>query len=183
MPRIRFVALFLVLTVALFGVLTRTADRSSAQDATPPAASTLAGFPLVGAWLADTDVNDPNNPPSLFIFTSDGIYMQSNADGSDGYGTWRVTGPNTAELTILFNSTDESGKNANTDTVRARIEVAPDGQSFTAQYTLESSRGPAGEYGPGMVSGTRINVESMGTPVGTLNDLFGPQASPVATPS
>jgi hypothetical protein len=29
-----------------------------------------------------------------------------------------------------------------------------------------------GEYGPGHVTATRINVEPMGTPAGSLEDLF-----------
>jgi len=32
---------------------------------------------------------------------------------------------------------------------------------------------PAGEYGPGSVTGTRIVVEPMGTPAGSFDDLFG----------
>jgi hypothetical protein len=47
---------------------------------------------------------------------------------------------------------------------------------LTADYTLEGSgiEGvPPGEYGPGQVTGTRVVVEPMGTPVGSLEDLFG----------
>ena len=32
---------------------------------------------------------------------------------------------------------------------------------------------PTGEYGPGSVTGTRVVVEPMGTPVGSLEDFFG----------
>jgi hypothetical protein len=31
---------------------------------------------------------------------------------------------------------------------------------------------PTGEYGPGQVTGTRVAVEPMGTPVGSLDELF-----------
>ena len=61
-------------------------------------------------------------------------------------------------------------------TIRATIQVNPDGQSFTADYTVELSEDkgvPVGEYGPGAVTATRIGVEPMGTPVGSLEELFG----------
>jgi hypothetical protein len=52
--------------------------------------------------------------------------------------------------------------------------VSDDGQSFTGEFTLEftGEGAPAGEYGPGHVTGTRINAEPMGTPAGSLEDLF-----------
>ena len=59
-------------------------------------------------------------------------------------------------------------------TIRAAGEVSEDGQSFTAEFTIEftGEGAPSGEYGPGHVTGTRINVEPMGTPAGSLEDLF-----------
>ena len=58
--------------------------------------------------------------------------------------------------------------------VRAAGEVSEDGQSFTAEFTIGfiGEGAPSGEYGPGHVTGTRINVEPMGTPAGSLDDLF-----------
>ena len=59
-------------------------------------------------------------------------------------------------------------------TIRAAGEVSEDGQSFTAEFTIgfTGEGAPAGEYGPGHVTATRINVEPMGTPAGSLEDLF-----------
>ena len=59
-------------------------------------------------------------------------------------------------------------------TIRAAGEVSEDGQSFTAEFTIEftGEGAPTGEYGPGHVTGTRINVEPIGTPAGSLEDLF-----------
>ncbi len=58
--------------------------------------------------------------------------------------------------------------------IRAAGDVSEDGQSFTAEFTIEftGEGAPTGEYGPGHVTGTRINVEPMGTPAGSLEDLF-----------
>jgi plastocyanin len=60
----------------------------------------------------------------------------------------------------------------------------------TATYTLEfvDAGGTAtGQYGPGQVSGTRIAVELMGEPVGTLEELFAQfeegEAPPEASPA
>jgi hypothetical protein len=52
--------------------------------------------------------------------------------------------------------------------------VSADGQSWTADYTAElTGEGlPTGEFGPGSATGTRINVEPMGTPVAPVEALF-----------
>ena len=100
-------------------------------------------------------------------FWSDGIYLDVN--GSDvGLGVWEATGPTTAAM--MFTETDDDG---NTFTVRASVTV--DGDSLSADYTLEvvGEGAPAGEYGPGQVTGTRVAAEPMGTPVGSLDELFG----------
>jgi hypothetical protein len=57
--------------------------------------------------------------------------------------------------------------------VRASITV--DGDSLSAEYTIEVHGGeaPSGGYGPGQVTGSRVVVEPMGTPVGSLDELFG----------
>jgi hypothetical protein len=59
-------------------------------------------------------------------------------------------------------------------TIRAAGEVSEDGQTATAEFTLEftDDGAAAGEYDPGHVTATRINVEPMGTPAGSLEDLF-----------
>jgi hypothetical protein len=59
-------------------------------------------------------------------------------------------------------------------TIRATGEVSEDGQSFTAEFTLEliGEGAPPGEFGPGSVTGTRINVEPMGTPAAPVEALF-----------
>ena len=149
-----------------------------AQDATPAAA---AGHPVVGTWLADTDADNPDNPPSLLTFHADGAYLEVDADGAVGVGSWAATSERVAALTFHYLFADEAGAGAGTGTVRATVEVAADGQTFTASYTLEFA-GPdgasAGEFGPGTATGERIAVEPMGTPTGTLADLFAAEATP-----
>ena len=79
-------------------------------------------------------------------------------------------------MTFVQHFPGEEGEFEGSSTIRATIEVDPDGgQSFTAEFTIEfgGEGAPVGEYGPGSVTGTRIIVEPMGTPVGTLEEMFG----------
>ena len=172
----------LVLVVALALLSPAAGGRGRAQDATP---ASLAGHPLVGAWILDTDAADPANPPALAAFTADGVYVQADADGSDGYGAWAATGERTADLTIVFHAVDEAGAVGST-TVRAAVEVEADGQALTATYTLEfaGEGAPAGEIGPVEATGERIGVEAMGTPAVSAEEAFGGGGTPeAATPA
>ena len=177
---------FSVLAVVLVAVAGLAAvgrgPGTAAQDGTPTAGT--AAHPLVGAWLLNTDVDDPGSRPStLASFSADGVYAQVDADGSAGIGSWAATGPTTADMTFHGLFPDEEG--GGMITVRAAIEVAADGQSLTATYTLEfagADGAATGQYGPGHVTGTRIAAEPMGTPVGSLSDLFGQFGEEGATP-
>jgi hypothetical protein len=145
---------------------------------------TTAGHPLVGTWIADTDLDDASNPPETFIFSVDGGYIAAEAEGTS-LGTWEATGASTAILTISDSEVDEEG-NALQVVIRASIEVGADGNTFTADYTLEVI-GPefsSGEAGPAAATGTRLVAEAPGTPVLTLEELFGTfEGTPEATPS
>lgn len=150
-----------------------------AQEATPAG---MSGHPLVGAWMMDGDANDPANPLELIVFTADGLYIGADAFGGNTIGAWEPTGARTAVITLAF---PLSGGDAPGGLVQVRgtVEVAEDGQSFTAPYTLEVV-GPggarSGEYGPGAATGTRMVIEPMGEPRGTLAELFGSMS---ATPT
>jgi hypothetical protein len=183
----RFSLPLTMLVVLLLGVVSVIGFRTTAaQDATPAA---TAGHPLVGAWRLDTDVNDPTNPPSLAIFHSDGTYTELAVDGS-GVGVWTSTGPTSGTLTAVEQSPSDQGGGSTSVMVRATIDVAADGQSLTATYTLEFDTDqapmmPAGELGPGMATGTRIVAEPMGTPVSSLEDAFAAAfgSPPAGTPA
>lgn len=165
----------LLLTAALL-----LAPAHGAAQATPA----MATHPLVGAWELQTQVNNPSNPPSVAVFHPDGTYYESDADGSDGAGTWQPTGPNTANLTIIFHGTDEKGNYVAKIKVRAAVTVDASGNSFTAPYTLEfiSPDGKStGQLGPVTATGTRIMAEAPGTPVGTVP--AGGVPIPGATPA
>ena len=108
----------------------------------------------------------PEEPPELIAFHADGTYQASGADGTTDIGAWEATGPSSINLTFI-----ELADEGPSVTIRVAGEVSEDGQTFTAEYTIEFT-GEGGEYGPGHVTATRINVEPMGTPAGSLEDLF-----------
>ncbi len=169
----------LFLSVALSGMLVvlgvlavgMSGRGASAQDAT------TEGHPLVGTWIANTDPAGGSVPHDVFIFGSDGTYIEQDADGTTQLGAWEATGPTTATLTVVaFESEDEDDSVVSSYKIRGTIEVGADGNSFTAQYTLEfiyPDGTSTGEAGPGTATGTRLVVEAPGTPDATLDELFG----------
>jgi hypothetical protein len=66
----------------------------AAQDATP---ATMAGHPLVGAWMVDRVPNDPTDMPTANIISSDGTVSDPIVGGA---GIWQPTGPSTANFTL-----------------------------------------------------------------------------------
>jgi hypothetical protein len=144
------------------------ASSTAVHATTPPAEPPAEVHPIVGAWILTVE-EFPEDPPSLVAFHGDGTFHEANADGTTGIGSWEATGPNSINLTFL--ELDEEGA---TGMIRAAGEVSEDGQTFTAEFSIEftGEGAPAGEYGPGHVTGTRINVEPMGTAAGSLEDLF-----------
>lgn len=166
---------FVVLSLALAGAAAfggRNGAVAQEQD--------VSEHPIVGAWLADTSVEDPTNPPTLIIFHDDGTYLQTDPDGTGGIGTWESTGPDTAAFTILFLDVAENDELIGTTKVRATAEVDEAGDAFSAEYTLEFLEPDGtgdGEVGPGTASGERIAVEEMGEPVASITEAFGEEAA------
>jgi hypothetical protein len=142
------------------------------EATTPPTEAPAEVHSVVGAWILTVD-GFPEQFTELATFQADGTMQETSTDGTTGLGSWEATGPNSFNLTFSSLSLTEQGSLAMT-TIRAGGEVSEDGQSFTAIFTIERTGdgAPAGEYGPGSVTGTRLNVEPMGTPVGPLEALF-----------
>jgi len=165
----RFSVLFSLIAIVLLGMVVagRSASGTAAQDATSAAA--LAEHPLVGTWILDTDATTAGDATGVITVSADGTFHEVDPDGATGLGTWRPTGERTAVVNIL--TPGDSGGNL----IRATAEVAADGGSFTASYTIEVF-GPddarTGEFGPGQAAGIRLEAEAPGAPVGTLADLF-----------
>jgi hypothetical protein len=157
---------------------------ANAQDATP---ATAGVHPVVGTWLLDTEADDPDNVPEVATFTADGGYISVDADGSPTLGVWEATGERSARLTLYSTGALQDGSYGGIITIRIAVEVAPDGESLTAEYTIGVIPPPGvedqGQFGPGHASATRLHPEAMGTPVGPLSDLFGDEEGAPATPA
>jgi hypothetical protein len=169
------VPVVVVITLALLAPTGRSL--SAAQDATPTPDDQ---HPVIGAWLLDSDVSREDDAPSLVEFSSDGTFHQESIDSPDGIGVWQPVDADTAALTITFVEGDgETYYGLNI--VRATIDVA--GDAFTADYTFEfvdPAGASSGEVGPGTANGTRMLVESMGSPVASFDEAFAtpPEATP-----
>jgi hypothetical protein len=146
-----------------------------------------AGHPLVGSWLLENTPENPTTAYTLFSVHADGTYVEASADGTVRLGSWEATGPTTATLTIEAYSRDEAGSSQGGLIIRLKIQSNPDGNSYTAEGTIEriapdGSR--SGQAGPATGAATRMMVEAPGTPVMSLDELFGGAGSmPEATPA
>ena len=150
----------------------------TAQDAD------FAGHPLVGAWELRTEIRDGDTTClSHVVFTDEGGYIDVDCEGFVVIGGWEPTGDTTA--TLMFTASNPEG---GAYRVRADVEVAADGQSFNAPFTIElldvATGEGGGQYGPAMATGARIDVEAPGTPQGSVFDLSAQFAgTPEATPA
>jgi hypothetical protein len=149
------------------------ANSIAVQATTPPTEAPAEGHPFVGAWIYHVD-GFPEEFTSLAAIHADGTMQDTSPDGTTSIGSWEATGPDSFNLTFNWvYLTDDEGSFA-MSTIRASGEVSEDGQSWTAEYTLEltGEGAPPGEYGPGSATATRINVEPMGTPAAPVEALF-----------
>jgi hypothetical protein len=169
-----------VVALVLHSVGTLAFRPASAQEATPTART---GHPLVGAWILDRDTTQPTNPLQLIVATADGVYLGVDYDGRTAVGVWEATGPRTAAVTVRASAPSAGVPFVGQAVIRGTVEVAENGLSFTAPYTLEvvaADGTSSGEYGVTTAQGTRITLEDMGVPVGTLDEL---EAATGATPT
>ena len=158
---------FSAVLVAVLFIASQVAVPAIAQEGTPITES----HPIVGSWIVDVDTNSRSDLPELAVFSADRAFFQVDAGGfTSGVGVWEATGPNSVNLTFL-NPTASSGELIGTAKVRATVLVDETGNRFDSEYTVElvlPNGASSGELGPGVASGTRIEVEPMGTPVGTI---------------
>ena len=150
-----------------------------------------ADHPFVGAWVIDADSADPSPPDQILLVGPGGTLSDASLDFF-GYGAWTPSGDRTADVTFYTPIGDAETGFLGFQTVRASVEVAEDGQTFSGTYTnefpaaaLEGTGIAAGEYGPEEVTGQRIDVEPMGEPLGPMPQQGGPEpsAAPEASPA
>jgi uncharacterized cupredoxin-like copper-binding protein len=169
MPRLHAVSLVAVVLLASLFVDGRALVAAQDPD--------YAGHPLVGTWTLMVE----GAQPEMVTFSDSGGYIDVNSEGTVFLGVWEPTGENTANLTITIYDVEGSYQ------VFMSIEVADDGQSFTASFTYElidpETDSGTGEYGPRTATGTRMSARGPATPVGSFEDFVSqPEDTPVASP-
>jgi hypothetical protein len=174
----RLVVLFSAAALSLVGgVITTSAVASGITATTEPSGDTpdaTEAHPIVGTWDTETSSGDPG----IVMFSADRSVV--SLDGEDvSLGVWEASSE-LGKVNLMFSGLipAEDGGSGGRFIIRGTLELSPDGQSFTGEYTVEVTADfegapPPGEYGPDSVTGTRVVVEPMGTPVGSLDELFG----------
>lgn len=142
-----------------------------------------ADHPATGAWATESEPGDAEYSPRLVILSADGSALFVSGYETMGIGSWEPSGDTTAIVTLTA-VTDGPAKVV----IRASIEIAPDGDSFTGTFTNEfvfdpAGGGTSGEIGPGTIEGTRLVAEAPGTPTMSFEDFLpSPEGTPDATP-
>ena len=147
--------------------------RSGVNGAVQVRSRQFRGHPLSGSWIAHLAEEGSAPLLELLSFDEAGVVRAAGPTGVS-VGAWAPTGERTANATLVFPIDIGDGARG-LGTIRGGLEVAEDGQSFTATYTIEFRPGPAledgptfpvGQLGPVTVNAERIVVEPMGEPVG-----------------
>ena len=174
---------------SIVAVLTTLALAVAAISPIVVAQEDAAMHPIVGSWVLDPTPEDPSDAVNLVTFNAEGTLVSAGFDGT-AMGSWEPTGERTADVTFHGLSFAPDGGFGGLFTIRASGEVAEDGQTFTATYTVEPPAAmaqmmgaPEGQLGPGEVTAQRISVEPMGETVGPIPDFSQMQPGAGASPA
>lgn len=168
----------LFLAVVMLGTLVGGGRSAVAEE------TEFANHPANGSWMVASDPGDAEYSPRLITLSADSSAFFVSGYATTGVGTWEPAGDTSANLTFTV-----VGDGPGSIVIRASIDVAPDGQSFTGTFTNEfvfdpAGGGTSGEIGPGSIEGTRFAAEAPGKPVASFEEFFAaPSATPEATPA
>lgn len=128
---------------------------TAAQDA---AASELAGHPLVGTWMVDTDIDLPSDAPEIGIFTADGSVFGLGASRWVS-GAWEAADDQTGTVTMAGVFEANGGGYV---VVRGPHEVDEAGDSWTCActFTVVAPDGTVLDSGQATAHAVRLPVES-----------------------
>jgi hypothetical protein len=145
---------------------------------------TAAEHPIVGTWLVDPAPEAGMEPDQFNVFLPGGGVILLESQGTAA-GAWQATGERSADVTVWLHGNDPEGGFVGFMKIRANLEVAEDGESLSGTYTIEAPSRlgeafglPAGELGPGDVTGQRVAVEPMGEPVAPIPPSDGQDEQP-----
>ena len=163
---------------------TMTTGRSdlatAAQEATPGA---LAGHPLVGTWIVDTDVDMTSDPPEVGIFNADGTVFGLGASRWVS-GAWEAADDHTGTVTMTGVFEANGGGYV---VVRGPHEVDESGDAWTCPctFTVVAPGGTVLTSGSATAHATRLPIETadaVGKPLPGF-PTWMPEAPAAATPA
>lgn len=153
---VAFIALATSLTLAI-GVVSATAGGQRGGES----------HTLTGSWIVTIDRGPAGALTSLHTYARGGGFVETanavpNAMRGPGHGSWSRAGHRRYDTTELFFRYDASGSAfLGYLQLRSRIELSPDGDSFTAvtmAQALDVNRNPVGPPRTDNATGERIEV-------------------------
>jgi hypothetical protein len=153
---IRGVLLGIAVLMAGIGVLAHSSLAQGAAD------ESLSGHPVVGAWSLLTE----DGEISVVAFTSDGVLIDAEQDGSSGIGSWQAADDTTAAFTFILLASEEDSSYS--ITIRGTFAVNGDTADVMYSVTAIGNDGTVFFAGEGTGTAARIPVEGpelAGSPV------------------
>jgi hypothetical protein len=152
---------------------------TSAQEATP---GNLAGHPLVGTWIVDSNVDTDTDAPEIGIFNADGSVFGLGASRWVS-GAWEAADDTTGAATMAGVFEANGGGYV---VLRGPHAVDETGNGWTCActFTVVAADGSVLDSGIATAHGTRLPVEpveAMGMPLAGFPN-WSPAALPDATP-
>jgi len=153
---------------------------TAAQDAT---SDNLAGHPLVGSWVVDTNVDTESDPPEIGIFTSDGTVFGLGANRWVS-GAWEAADDHTGTVTMTGVFDANGGGYV---VLRGPHEVDESGDAWTCPctFTVVAPDGTVLTSGTATAHATRLPIESAdaaGQPLPGV-PMWTPESPAASTPS
>ncbi|MCA9863589.1 MAG: hypothetical protein R2853_15860 [Thermomicrobiales bacterium] len=162
------------------GTVTTGRSDVTAQESSPAG---LAGHPLVGSWIVDTDVDMGSDPPELGIFTADGTVFGLGANRWVS-GAWEAADDHTGTVTMMGVFDANGGGYV---VLRGPHEVDESGNAWTCPctFTVVSPDGTVLASGSATAHATRLPVETADAVGQTLPGVpvWTPAAPAEATPA
>ncbi|MFN8679493.1 MAG: hypothetical protein U0Z70_24125 [Thermomicrobiales bacterium] len=153
---------------------------TAAQEATPGA---LAGHPLVGTWVVDTNVDTANDPPEMGIFSADGTVFGLGASRWVS-GAWEAADDHTGTVTMagVF---DANGGGYVVVRGPHEVDASGDAWSCLCTFTVVAPDGAVLASGSATAHATRLPIETadaVGQPLPGF-PAWTPEAPAGATPA
>lgn len=173
---------FAIATVAVVGGLAAVAGGDPGASAQDAGSADLAGHPLVGTWIVDTNVDSDADAPEIGIFTADGSVFGLGAARWVS-GSWEAADDATGAATMVGVFDANGGGYV---VLRGPHQVDAAGNAWTCPctFTVVAPDGTVLDSGMATAHAVRLPVEPVdaaGMPLAGF-PTWAPAALPAATP-